>query len=221
MSYLHERVSSGRKGRGTMTTKDLQRIDELVHSADMAVRVASQLRLWIKRRSLRDRDAVDEGIRFLEEAVRGGKFVETGELVAGSSTSLYPLNWSADVRFGPTGQLVSSSPAVVKYDELLAFLDDTKETLVGVAADKSPADNSVNAAANFFRQLGQFLGSKADNALRSPAGGTQLLHDRFSYQRSSTSSAASCSTLDLSSIALKEPCRGWRRTISPATLPRF
>jgi len=164
-----------------MTTKDLQRIDELVHSADMAVRVASQLRLWIKRRSLSDREAVDEGVRFLDEAVRGGKFVETGEMVAGSCTSLYPLNWSADVRFGPTGRLVSSTPTPVRYDELLAFLATIKETLVCVVADKSCSDEAVNGAANFFNQLGQFLGSKADNALRSPAGGTQLLHDRFSY----------------------------------------
>lgn len=164
-----------------MTTKDLKRIDELVHTADMAVRVASQLRLWIKRRSLSDQEAVDEGVRFLDEAVRGGKFVETGEMVAGSS-SLYPLTWAADVQFGPVGQFVSGPPSSFKYSELLEFLERIKSTLSAVEIDEHPDDASVLTAASFFDQLGQFLGSKADNALRSPAGGTQLLHDRFSYQ---------------------------------------
>jgi len=165
-----------------MTTKDLQRIDELVHTADMAVRVASQLRLWIKRRSVSDTEAVDEGVRFLEEAVRGGKFVETGEMIAGSSSSLYPLTWAADVRFGTVGQFASTPSVSVEYTKLLEFLDGIKGTVSAVGSGKQPDLISVDAAAKFFGQLGQFLGSKADNALKSPAGGTQLLHDRFSYQ---------------------------------------
>jgi len=165
-----------------MTTKDLRRIDELVHSADMAVRVASQLRLWIKRRCLSDREAIEEGARFLEEAVRGGKFVETGEVVAGSSSSLYPLTWAADIRFGPARQPASEDATAVRYDELLEFLDQLKGTLTAVASGEQPDDESVCEASAFFDQLGQSLGGKADNALRSPAGGTQFLHERFSYQ---------------------------------------
>jgi hypothetical protein len=164
-----------------MPSKDLQSIDELIHVADMAVRVASQLRLWLTRRSLGDQRAIDEGIRFLDEAVRGGRFVDTGEMVAGSS-SLYPLTWSADVRFGSGDQIMPTERASVRYSELIAFLDATKKTLIAISSGDQVPDEVAQAAAAFFDQLGQFLGAKADNALRSPAGGTQLLYDRFSYQ---------------------------------------
>jgi hypothetical protein len=61
-----------------MTTDELQRIDELVHCADMAVRVASQLHLWLKRNTLGDEKALRQSLRFLDEAISGGKFVTTG-----------------------------------------------------------------------------------------------------------------------------------------------
>ena len=164
-----------------MTTKDLQRIDELVHSADMAVRVASQLRLWIKRRRLSDKDAIEEGIRFLEEAVRGGRFVDTGEMGAGSS-SLCPLNWVADIQFGFEGLFVSNPSTPVKYDKLVEFLEGIRSVIIRVKEDEFPEDEEVYSASKLFDQLGQLLGSKADNALRSQSGGIQLLGDRFSYQ---------------------------------------
>ena len=163
-----------------MTTKDLQRIDELVHVADMAVRVASQLRLWLKRGTLGDRESVDEGIRFLDEAVRGGRFVDTGEMIAGSS-SLYPLTWSADIRFGSAGT-VSPREGSISYIELVEYLDSLKATLSAIASGEQALHDSVISAANFFDELGQFVGAKADNALRSPAGGTQILLGRFSFQ---------------------------------------
>ena len=182
VTYFAERFPQATENRGIMTTKDLQRIDELVHSADMAVRVASQLRLWIKRHRLSDAEAVEEGVRFLDEAVCGGKFVETGEMVAGSSSSLYPLTWAADIRFGQVGQFAAGRTKSVRYDELLNFLESIKGTLSAVASDEQTDNESVQRVATFFDELGSFLGNKADNALLTPAGGPQLLHDRFSYQ---------------------------------------
>lgn len=164
-----------------MTTKDLQQIDELVHISDMAVRVSSQLRLWIKRRSLRDRESVEEGVRFLEEAVRGGRFVDTGDAISGVS-SLYPLTWSADIRFGGFLGEFASPPPKVRYDELVSYLDSLRSTLTDLLLDKQPTDESIDSTAEYFYQLGQFVGGKAGNALKSPAGGTLLLQDRFSYQ---------------------------------------
>ena len=104
-----------------MTTNDLQRIDELVHSADMAVRVASQLRLWLKRRSVSDKEAIAEGNRFIVEAVQGGKFVATGE-VASAASSLSPLTWSADIRFGFDRPMLSNQSKPQRYEELLQDL---------------------------------------------------------------------------------------------------
>ena len=164
-----------------MTTKDLQRIDILVRAADMAVRVSSQLRLWLKRRSFRDHEAIDEAVQFLGEAVVGGRFVDSGKMVA-SFSSLYPLTWSADVHFGPSRRLLSPPVNSPSYEKLVEFLDTMKDTLLSLKAGSHTDDNSIHSTELFFEELGQFLGGKADCALRSPAIGTQLLHDRFSYQ---------------------------------------
>ena len=164
-----------------MTTNDLQRIDELVHSADMAVRVASQLRLWLKRRKLSDNEAIDEGNRFILEAVQGGKFVATGEM-ASAASSLSPLTWSADIRFGFDRPMQSNQTKTQSYDELLQFLEEVRLSLGAVKASQPIEDTNIEKAAKFFDQLGQLLGRKADNALRSPSGGTQMLQERFSFQ---------------------------------------
>lgn len=163
-----------------MTTEDLRRIDELVHSADMAVRVASQLRLWIKRNQLGDPNSLKESLRFLDEALSGGRFVATGD-VASASSSLSPLTWSADIRFG-FAQPSMPSPEKKQYEELVDFLGSIRETIDNVLSNTHPQAESVESAARFFSQLGKLLGGKADSALRSPAGGTQMLQDRFSYQ---------------------------------------
>jgi len=163
-----------------MTTEDLRRIDELVHSADMAVRVASQLRLWIKRNSLGDAKALQDAVRFLDEALSGGRFVATGD-VGSASSSLSPITWSADIRFG-FDQPSIPNPEQKQYEELVDFLSSIKETISCVLEGNQVQQQSVDSAACFFSQLGKLLGGKADNALRSPAGGTQMLQDRFSYQ---------------------------------------
>lgn len=155
-----------------MTTKDLQQIDELVQVADIAVRVASQLRLWLKRHELRDQESVDEGIRFLEEAARGGQFVDTGTMTAGLS-SLSPLTWSADVRFGLAGPFAAAS-SPVNYDELVSYLKSLQKTLNAVVAGDQIDEGAIQSAATFFDQLGRFLGGKADSALRSSSGGIQV-----------------------------------------------
>ena len=104
-----------------MTSGDLQRIDELVQVADVAVRIASQLRLWQKRRSLRDAEAIEAGIRFLGDAVRGGKFLDTGEIAPGSA-SLYPLSWSADVRLhSKSYSELQPNESQPDYDALVSY----------------------------------------------------------------------------------------------------
>lgn len=164
-----------------MTTNDLQRIDELVHSADMAVRVASQLRLWLKRRTVSDKEAIAEGNRFIVEAVQGGKFVATGE-VASAASSLSPLTWSADIRFGFDRPMQSNQSKPQRYEELLQFLEEVRLSLNSVDSSQPTEDANVEKAAKFFDQLGQLLGTKADNVLRSPTGGTQMLQEHFSFQ---------------------------------------
>jgi hypothetical protein len=163
-----------------MNTEELQRIDELVHSADMAVRVASQLRLWLKRNSLGDEDSLRQSLRFLDEAISGGKFVATGNSPSGSS-SLTPLTWTADIRFGGPQQQMQR-PDQKEYEELVDFLTKLRGVIQGLLEQKSSDREQVESASVFFSQLGGLLGGKADSALRIPAGGTQLFQDQFSFQ---------------------------------------
>lgn len=163
-----------------MNTEELQRIDELVRCADMAVRVASQLRLWLKRNSLGDEESLRQSVRFLDEAINGGRFVATGDTPSGSS-SLTPLTWTADIRFGFEQPSVQK-PETKEYQELVEFLTKLRHVIQSLL-DRKPLDREqVEAASGFFSQLGRLLGGKADNALRIPAGGTQLFQDQFSFQ---------------------------------------
>jgi hypothetical protein len=135
-----------------MTTNDLQRIDELVHSADMAVRVASQLRLWLKRRTVSDNDAINEGSRFISEALQGGKFVATGEM-ASAASSLSPLTWSADIRFGFDRSMQSNHAKPQSYEDLLQFLEEVRLSLSAVSSSQPVEDTKVEKTAKFFDQL--------------------------------------------------------------------
>jgi hypothetical protein len=160
-----------------MTTEELQRIDELVHSADMAVRVASQLRLWGKRKTIGDAESLHQAIRFLDEAISGGKFV-AGAAPSGSS-SLTPLTWSADIRFA---QPIVQKPDLKQYEELVDFLVKLRFVILGILDNRAVEDEAIDSASRFFSQLGGLLGGKADSALRTPTSGIHMLQDRFSFQ---------------------------------------
>jgi hypothetical protein len=156
-----------------MKTKDLKRVDKLVQVADMAVRVASQLRLWRIRNCIGDRDSIDRGVQFLEEAVQGGRFIAFGEPFVGTS-SLYPLTWSADVRFRRYDSLSDVEHSPTNYDDLVCYLNTIKSTLITLANNDKPTDTEVDGAARFFDQLGAIVGRSADSALNHPTARTSI-----------------------------------------------
>ena len=96
--------------------------------------------------------------------------------------SLSPLTWSADIRFGFDRPMQSNQSKPQSYEELLQFLEEVQLTLGAVNSRQPAEDTKVEKAAKFFDQLGQLLGTKADNVLRAPSGGTRLLQERFSFQ---------------------------------------
>lgn len=147
-----------------MTTLDLQKADELVAAADMAVRVASQLRLWPIRKVIEDMECWRQGLTFLQQVLDGGKFIESRTSASGVS-SLEPLTWAADLRFGsPVGETVN-----VDYKQLLSFVERIRETLEAVQETKQVSTTELETAVSFFSDLGRQLGIKADQALQTPS----------------------------------------------------
>lgn len=160
-----------------MSTTDLQKTDELVNVADLSVRVSSQLRLWPKRQTIEDIDCFRFAVKFLQEVLDGGKFIESKTSSAGVST-LEPLTWTADLRFGST---VGEPEKCVDYEQLLNFVEKLKSTVQRVLESKEVETEDLSAAADFFRSLGKFLGVKADEALRIPTQRFIMAGDRYSY----------------------------------------
>ena len=161
----------------TMSTIDLQKTDELVNAADMSVRVSSQLRLWSKRRSIEDGECCQLAILFLQQVLDGGKFIESKTSSSGVS-SLEPLTWAADLRFG---SFAGDSKKRVDYEQLLVFVERIKNTVQSVldSTEVNPGDLSI--AVDFFCGLGKQLGIKADQALRAPSQRYFMAGDRYSY----------------------------------------
>ena len=159
-----------------MTTADLQKTDELVHLADMSVRVSSQLRLWEKRKSISDTNCFKFAVSFLQQVLDGGKFIESKTSSSGVS-SLEPLTWTADLRFRKTS---IDQEQTIDYEQLLVFVENIKKTVESVFASKSVDADELGVAAEFFRGLGKHLGIKADEALRTPSKRMFMTGDRYS-----------------------------------------
>jgi hypothetical protein len=144
-----------------MATRETHALEELVSSADIAVRTASQLRLHQKGIAVRDVEAIDAARQLLSNAQKGVAFVSTGHS-DGLQSSLKPLNWAADVVWASHSTEKKDS----NYEELQEFLgrlDRTLETLT------STGDSAVPGAGDcleFFASLGEILGTRADQLIR-------------------------------------------------------
>lgn len=159
-----------------MSTIDFQKTDELIHAADMSVRVSSQLRLWASRHFIEDTECCLQAIAFLKQVLDGGKFIESKTSTSGVS-SLEPLTWTADLKFGAT----EDSSKQVDYEQLLGFVDSLRNTVTSVLEGRGVSATELSAAAEFFAQLGKHLGVKADRALRTPSHRFFMAGDRYSH----------------------------------------
>ena len=160
-----------------MSTTELQRSQELTYAADMAVRVSSQLRLWLVRKTTGDKPSFEFAVDFLNQAINGGRFIESQTPTAGSS-SLGPLTWSADLYFG---SMLPNTEDNVDYAKLIEFVSRVKSTVESVFNESGIVDkHDVDSAADFFRGLGKHLGSLADGAIQAPLKGMFMTGDRYS-----------------------------------------
>ena len=160
-----------------MSTTELQRSQELTHAADMAVRVSSQLRLWLVRKETSDKASFEFAVDFLEQAINGGRFIESQAPTSGSS-SLGPLTWSADLYFG---SVLPDTQDDVDYGKLIEFVSQVKSTVELVLSASGTLDEKdVSSAAEFFRGLGKYLGALADGAISAPLQRMFMTGDRYS-----------------------------------------
>ena len=148
-----------------IAVEDRQQLAELIDAADIAVRVASQLRLCKAGCELLDRAAFERSIEFLDTAIAGGQFISTGQ-VAGLQSTLAPLTWAADVRFAAPAWTATESVGSAEYDELVKFLKELRTSLQNIFDKKVPVDSSLDAVIDFFGRLGTILGTKADQSMR-------------------------------------------------------
>ena len=149
-----------------METVDYQNLQAIVSASDIAIRVASQLRVWSATRVTVDRAALDQAIIFLDRASNGGSFM-AGKQAASAKfgNTLQPLNWATDTYF-----LVSTPAAsndAPDYGVIARYLDQLGSTLQGVVSGSKVENPQVEAAISFFNTLGELLGSRADQHMRT------------------------------------------------------
>ena len=145
-----------------MAVADTQQLGELVECADVAVRVASQLRLLKAGKPVRDSEALASAVEFLKAAVAGGEFMSSGQSLKIQAT-LRPLNWAADVR-------VRHELSEVDYDDLAKFLQGIRDALQEIQTKARPNDKKINSAIKFFASLGEILGIRAEQTMRQASG---------------------------------------------------
>lgn len=151
-----------------MAVPNKQQLIEIIHVADISVRVASQLRLARQGHKLLDHEALENANEFLEAAISGGRFMSTG-LTGGLQSSLRPLNWAADVRFSsPAAGTAPMDPK--QYDELVRFLTDVKSDLALAMSGDALKQQDLDNAITFFTVLGENLGTRADQRMRQVSG---------------------------------------------------
>jgi hypothetical protein len=139
-----------------MAIADNQLLGELVECADMAIRTASQINLFKLGREVRDREALDQAIKFLEAAEVGGRFM-LSDGSASLNASLRPLNWVADVRWDDDND----------YTSLTSFLGKMKSTVAKVLNGENLHNiSNLEECIKFFDSLEETLGMRADQNSR-------------------------------------------------------
>jgi hypothetical protein len=156
-----------------MRVTDYPDLQGVVEACDVAVRVASQLRVWEKSKRLSDRQAAEAAVRFLEMARNGG------QLLAGNQNnisklvgSLGPLNWATDTYLVTSA---GSRPNNVNYEKVSKYLQGIVDTLQQLLADHKPSEASMADARRFFETLGELLGARADRMLMRDSSSNAIM----------------------------------------------
>ena len=146
---------------------DNQTQRELVEFADIAVRVASQLRLLKAGRSFTDPDSLQQGLAFVEKATNGGSFMSK-KFAQFSGGSLRPLNWATDAYLETSGRkdaAQSEASQAIDYSAIVHYLEDIASSLNSLIKGQTTGIN-LDAMILFFEVLGETLGIRADQQNR-------------------------------------------------------
>lgn len=140
---------------------------ELVECAHIAVRTASELRKLRSVHRQPDMQVLQRAVEFLTQAETGAAFVsgQASQLEAGT---LKPFNWATDAYLST---LHIQQP---DYQAVRTYLDDIASVLRDVIASQQPAAAALDRPILFFEKLGDVIGSRADQTLRSDAEPTVL-----------------------------------------------
>jgi hypothetical protein len=139
---------------------------DTVDTADVAVRVASQLRRMKKGAKVEDPAAIQRAIDFLDEAKRGGAIM-AGEpaVTSGFGGELRPLNWATDAYLSQPDK--SDSPELTSddYKDIQNYLDRIQSTLEHVTSRGYGAESPIDDAVHFFEGLAEVLASRVDQRM--------------------------------------------------------
>ena len=148
---------------------DNQTQRELVQFADIAVRVASQLRLLKAGRPFTDPDSLHLGLEFVEKATNGGSFMSK-KFAQFSGGSLRPLNWATDAYLETSGrkdQAQAEASQATDYSAIVRYLEDIASSLNSLINGQISGINlDLDAMILFFEVLGETLGVRADQQNR-------------------------------------------------------
>lgn len=145
-----------------------QQLGELIDCADVAVRAASQLRILKAGQPAGDMESLTRAVKFLEAAKAGGAFMSGRE--QGLHSTLRPLNWAADIRYGSLSVSEDDEATEIDYEELTSFLDGIAVTASCVIDGRQPEEDDLDACISFLESLGNILSGKADRTMRRVSG---------------------------------------------------
>ncbi|MEN6406356.1 MAG: hypothetical protein ABFC77_07785 [Thermoguttaceae bacterium] len=147
-----------------MPIADRQILGELVDCADIAVRAAGQLQLFMIGKPIRDRQVLERVAEFLSAAEAGGIFMSCGDS-ANLHASLRPLNWAVDTRMNEGG-LEQGEFKETDYQSLTEYLRRMRSTVEDLLEGNRPNNAAIEECMRFFDSLGDDLGTRADQHVR-------------------------------------------------------
>ena len=140
---------------------DTQALWEIIDLADISVRIASQLRLSKAGKPLRDRQALEKGLAFLENAKSGGIFLSGQGIIRGFEGTLRPLNWAMDtyLRERPAGEKPD-------YSKIAQYMAEIQESLGSLLQQNRVESEQIDNGITFFETMGELLSARADQSLQ-------------------------------------------------------
>lgn len=141
-----------------------QKLMEIVEVADVAIRVASQLRLAKRGKAPSDLQSIGRGIEFLKRAKTGSVFMMGQQAASlGFDGTLTPLNWATDTYQVTFRRPVAQEP---DYGQVAGYIGRIEACLESIPDSFDISSSSFDDSIVFFETLGDILSTRADQQMR-------------------------------------------------------